>query len=483
MPEPLRPTIPEILPAGNSSVRFLKSSRRPKLRLTLSRKILFIAELYVFATGAVKIFARRQVFRARLFFEGLAVGIFTGVVVTAIRILLDAADILRPQWFAHFSAPKFFITVCAIIFVAEFLARAIKFDGQVAGSGVPQIKGMLLDVATMTKPVRLILLKFTATVLGIGAGLSLGRAGVSVQFGACVGNFFGKVFYRHHGEIERGILLTAGAGAGLAAIFNAPLAGIIFCVEELHKKFTPEVLVATLTATVSAAAVVNLVFGVHPIFAKIGAVPVVVPEFLNVVHFVALGIFLGVVGVIFTRTMILALNFYDRLKIFGARRFLIPLALVIPLGVTLPEVLGCGNVLVDEILSEEFMLRATLIFFAGKFLFTLVSFGTGAPGGVFLPLLTLGALGGSIFADVGIVLGFFGAEWSTLLIIFGMAAMFAAVVKAPVTGSILIMEITGQFSYLLTLTVVAGAAFMTADLLGGEPIFSALLNRSLRAKN
>lgn len=435
------------------------------------------------ATGAVKIFARRQVFRARLFLEGLAVGIFTGVVVTAIRILLDAADILRPQWFQHFGAGKFFVTACAIIFVAEFLARAIKFDGQVAGSGVPQIKGMLQGISAMTEPLRLIVLKFTATVLGIGAGMSLGRAGVSVQFGACAGNFFGKVFYRQHGEIERGILLTAGAGAGLAAIFNAPLAGIIFCVEELHKKFSPEVLVATLAASVSASAVVNLVFGVQPIFAKISAIPAVVPEILNVVHFVALGIFLGVVGVVFTRAMIFSLDVYDRLKIFGTRRFLIPLALTIPLGLTVPEILGCGNVLVDEILSEEFVLRATLIFFAGKFLFTLVSFGTGAPGGVFLPLLTLGALGGSIYADAGVALGFFGAEWSTLLIIFGMAAMFAAVVKAPVTGSILIMELTGQFSYLLTLTVVSGAAFMTADLLGGEPIFSALLNRSLRAKN
>ncbi len=416
-------------------------------------------------------------FRVRLFFEGLAIGIFTGAVVAAVRILLDAADIWRPLWFQNLDAEKFSLTLVGIIFVAKFLAWAIKFDRQVAGSGVPQIKGILLGVATMTKPLRLIFLKFTAMILAIGAGISLGRAGVSVQFGACVGDFLGGLFYKHHGEIERGILLTAGAGAGLAAIFNAPLAGIIFCVEELHKKFTPEVLTATLTAAVSASAVVKLIFGVQPIFAKIGAVPVIVPEFLNALFFVALGIFLGIIGVIFTKAMVLSLDVYDRLRILGVRRFLIPLILVIPLGMNLPEILGCGNVLVDELLSVEFSLESELILFAGKFLFTLICFGTGAPGGVFLPLLTLGALGGSIFADLGVALGFFGAEWSTLLIIFGMAAMFAAVVKAPVTGSILIMELTGQFSYLLTLTVVSGAAFMVADFLGGEPIFSALLNR------
>ena len=428
--------------------------------------------------AVVTIFANRQMFRVRLFFEGLATGIFTGAVVAAVRILLDEADIFRPRWFSDLDAGKFLVTVVALIFVAKFLAWAIKFDGQVAGSGVPQIKGILQGAAAMTKPLRLLALKFVSTVLAIGAGMSLGRAGVSVQFGACVGKIFGGIFYRNHGTIESEILLTAGAGAGLAAIFNAPLAGIIFCVEELHRRFTPEILMATLAATVSASAVVSLVFGVHPIFAKIGEVPTVVPEFLNVIFFVALGIFLGVVGVIFTRAMVLSLEVYERLKIFGTLRFLIPLALAIPLGVKLPEVLGCGNVLVDELLTEDFALEVVVILFAAKFLFTLVSFGTGAPGGVFLPLLTLGALGGEIFATAGIMLGFFDAEWSTLLTIFGMAAMFAAVVKSPVTGSILIMEITGEFSYLLTLTVVAGAAFVVADVLGGEPIFSALLNRA-----
>lgn len=432
--------------------------------------------------AVVTIFANRQMFRVRLFFEGLATGIFTGAVVATVRILLDEADIFRPRWFSDLNAGKFLLTAVALIFVAKFLAWAIKFDGQVAGSGVPQIKGILQGTAAMTKPLRLLALKFVSTIMAIGAGMSLGRAGVSVQFGACVGKIFGGIFYRHHGALEGEILLTAGAGAGLAAILNAPLAGMIFCIEDLHRRFTPEVLMATLAATVSASAVVSLVFGVHPIFEKIGEMPTAVPEFLNVIFFVALGIFLGVVGVIFTRAMIFSLDVYDRLKIFGTLRFLIPLIFVVPLGVQLPEVLGCGNVLVDELLMEDFALEFVVILFAAKFLFTLVSFGTGAPGGVFLPLLTLGALGGEIFADAGIMLGFFDAEWSTLLTIFGMAAMFAAVVKAPVTGSILIMEITGEFPYLLMLTVVAGAAFVVADVLGGKPIFSALLNRS-RAKN
>jgi H+/Cl- antiporter ClcA len=115
--------------------------------------------------------------------------------------------------------------------------------------------------------------------------------------------------------------------------------------------------------------------------------------------------------------------------------------------------------------------------FFGNWLFTLICFGTGAPGGVFLPVLTLGALGGDIFAEIGASLGIFSTYWATLLIVFGMAAFFAAVIKAPVTGCLLIMETTGQFAYLLTLTIVSGAAFMASDICGGKPIFSALMNR------
>lgn len=422
----------------------------------------------------------------------MRIGIFTGVIIAVLRFLLDAADILRPLWFQNFNAEKFLLTLIILILTAIFLSQAIKFDKQVAGSGVPQIKGMLQGVASMSKPLRLIFLKFAAVIFGIGAGLSLGRAGISLQFGACIGNFFSK-----KSHIEGDILLTAGASAGLAAVFNAPLAGVIFCIEELHRKFTPEVLVATLTASITSSAIVNLFFGVRPIFETITAQPLTVPEILKVptlgmfaqlsaaplrifLCFVTLGIFLGILGAIFTKTMLLSLDLYDKLKIFGVKRFLVPLLLILPIGINLPQILGCGNVLVDELLSGYFNSEMVLVLFFGKWLFTLICFGTGAAGGVFLPLLTVGALGGEIFSEIGVSLGYFSAQWTTILIVFGMAAFFAAVVKAPITGCLLIMEITGQFSYLLTLTIVSGAAYMAADFFGGEPIFSALLNRSLR---
>ena len=442
--------------------------------------------------------------RIRLFFEGIIVGIFTGAVVATLRFLLDEADIYRPIIFARVdSLGRIFFAIGVMILLATILSKAVNFDAQVGGSGIPQLKGILQGRTQMVKPFRLLAVKFFATVLGIGAGLSLGRAGISVQFGAAIGNFFTKIIYaknKHHEAVEGNFLLTAGAGAGLAAIFSAPLAGVIFCIEELRRRFSQEILIAAVTAAISASFVVKIVFGVRPVFETITATPLSIPAVITIFDlemiaamsaaplkfaalFILLGIICGIIGAYFSKALIFALDTYDRLKIFGRKRFAIPLLLAIPLGIKLPQVLGCGNVLVDEILILNLELNFLIILLAGKILYTLICFGTNAPGGLFLPILVIGALIGNIFARVGNILDFFTTDWSTLFIIFGMAAFFAAVVKAPVTGSILILELTGQFSHLTGLIIVSGVAFLVSDLCGGEPIFSALMERAQDKKN
>ena len=385
--------------------------------------------------------SKRRLLRVRLFFEGAAVGIFTGAIVAALRFLLDEADIYRPIIFAHVdSLGRILLAIGVMILLAAILSRAVSFDGQVGGSGIPQIKGILQGRTQMIKPFRLLAVKFFATVLGIGAGLSLGRAGISVQFGAAVGNLFTKIIYagnRHHEAVEGNFLLTAGAGAGLAAIFNAPLAGVIFCIEELRKRFSQEILIAAITAAVSASFVVKIVFGVRPVFETITTTPLNIPTVktlptLEMVTslsaaplkfaalFILLGIICGVAGAFFSKALIFALNTYDRLKIFGVKRFAIPLLLAIPIGMELPQVLGCGNVLVDELLITRPMLSLLVILLAGKILFTLISFGTNAPGGLFLPVLVIGALIGNIFARAGNGINFFTADWTRQHFNFGI---------------------------------------------------------------
>ena len=452
-----------------------------------------------------ELISKRRRLRLRLSFEGIIVGIATGIIISAFRFLIDEADIYRPLYFEFLKSEQeiywHVLTIATLVVIALILAKFIKIDAQIAGSGVPQIKGILLDRMRMSRPLRLVVMKFVASTMCISAGMSLGRAGLSVQFGACIGNAFNKLLGRHHNygtnsdTIESKYLLTAGAGAGLAAIFNAPLAGVIFCVEELQKKFSPELLMVSMTAAVSASAIVELVFGIRPVFETmtptlstaplIATLPTLemltsMPPIKFFVLLIILGMFIGVLGSIFTKSLILSLDTYDKIITNKDIKFLIPMIMIFPIGLILPEILGCGNVLVDALLTSHFELSLLVILYVSKFLFTMICFGTNAPGGIFLPLLVLGALSGDIFASVGVANGFFSAEWAAMFIISAMAAYFAAVVKSPITGSVLIMELTGNFAHLLALIIVSFVAFLVSDLCGGKPAYSALLERSNR---
>ena len=135
---------------------------------------------------------------------------------------------------------------------------------------------------------------------------------------------------------------------------------------------------------------------------------------------------------------------------------------------------------VDALAVESYSLAFLCLLFAGKFLFTMLCFGSGVPGGIFLPMLVLGALGGAIFGHLLAAAGLFPAMYLPDMIVFGMAAYFAVVVKSPVTGSVLIMEMTGSFQHMLALLIVSLSAYAVSDLTGGRPVYGELLGRLLR---
>ena len=145
-----------------------------------------------------------------------------------------------------------------------------------------------------------------------------------------------------------------------------------------------------------------------------------------------------------------------------------------------PILLGGGHDLIISLVNEGFTLKILIIFLLIKFIFTFVSFGSGAPGGIFFPLLVLGALVGNIFGVI--VCNAFGlpSEYIVNFIILAMAGHFAAIVKAPITGIILITEMTGSFEHMLALAFVVIISYLTADILKSEPIYESLLERVLK---
>ena len=419
-------------------------------------------------------------FSLRLLLEGLAVGLGAGISISVFRYLLAGSEILRPviyhnlrealadgqwQWLALY--------IISFIIIAYLLKLIVAREPMCTGSGIPQIKGILQGDMSM-RWFSVLWSKIIGGVLAIGAGMSLGREGPSVQIGACVGQGLSQTSRRT--RFESRILMTAGAGAGLAAAFNAPLAGVIFGLEEMQKTISPALLLTGITASITAATVTEVVFGISPVF----SMGYLLPLPLNLFDvLVVAGMVIGLLGRLFNIALAYSLNTYSRLGLSGMKKPLVPLALAGILGFVLPEILGGGNLLVDSLVVTDYTIGFLCLLFVGKFLFTMICFGSGVPGGIFLPMLVLGAAGGAVLAKLLVLAGLLPAMYYADIIVFGMAAYFSSVVKSPVTGSILILEMTGSFQHMLALLVVSLTAYVISDLTGGRPVYDELLDRAL----
>jgi len=278
---------------------------------------------------------------------------------------------------------------------------------------------------------------------------------------------------------ERHALIAAGAGAGLAAAFNAPLAGVIFVLEELRRDFAPGALTAAFIASVSADVVARLLMGQQPVF-RVADSPV--PPLASLPLFLVLGLVAGILGVAFNRSLLASLRLFER-----ASRWPVPVwlpAAVVGMGIGAtgwfaPELLGGGGRLVETTLTAHWEFAPLLGFLLVRFVMTMLSYGTGTAGGIFAPLLVIGA-------QAGLTLGLLAqAAWpgaagapSTFAVI-GMGALFAAIVRAPLTGIVLILEMTENYQLMLPLLAACFTAYALADLLRDEPIYEALLERDL----
>lgn len=419
-------------------------------------------------------------FSMRLLLEGLALGLGAGISISVFRYLLAGSEMLRPviyhnlrealadgqwQWLALY--------ILSFIIIAYLLKLIVAREPMCTGSGIPQIKGILQGDMSM-RWFSVLWSKIIGGVLAIGAGMSLGREGPSVQIGACVGQGLSQTSRRT--GFESRILMTAGAGAGLAAAFNAPLAGVIFGLEEMQKTISPALLLTGITASITAATVTEVVFGISPVF----SMGYLLPLPLNLFDvLVVAGMVIGLLGRLFNIALAYSLNTYSRLGLSGMKKPLVPLALAGILGFVLPEILGGGNLLVDSLVVTDYTIGFLCLLFVGKFLFTMICFGSGVPGGIFLPMLVLGAAGGAVLAKLLVLAGLLPAMYYADIIVFGMAAYFSSVVKSPVTGSILILEMTGSFQHMLALLVVSLTAYVISDLTGGRPVYDELLDRAL----
>ena len=284
--------------------------------------------------SACNIFTQPRHFKLRLFIEGNLIGLFTGFLIALFRYLLELSENTLPVLYNWLAANPFFVLPWAglLLIIGYCLALVVRIEPMTAGSGIPQIKGILLGKMDMNWA-RVVVLKFIGAVLGIGAGLSLGREGPSVQLGACLGQGIGRMTHRSYAENH--YLLTAGAGAGLAAAFNAPLAGVIFCLEELAKNFSPYVLMGAISASVTATTVTQYFFGLEPVF-HMGKIPAVYAGNIYIL-LIGLGAFVGILGMAFNKMLTVSLDAFKQAPLPAVLKPMLPLLLALILGFLLPQ--------------------------------------------------------------------------------------------------------------------------------------------------
>lgn len=409
----------------------------------------------------------------------LAAGAGVGMVCGLFRMALDQAHRLRlavPEWFGDRPALGCASLILAAAAAASFSAWLVRrFAPSAVGSGIPHVESVIEGEAPPA-PLVLVPIKFVGGWLAIGAGLALGREGPSVQMGATLAYHIGKIFRRD--RLDSQSLLAAGAGAGLAAAFNAPLAGSVFVLEELLRRFDVRHATAALGASVSAIVVVRLIDGRAPELVVTGHFdPTAIDNLLCLV----LGVAAGAASVAYNGAVLGALDIADRLTRWSAEaKAALIGAAVGALAWFAPGLVGDGGALTQQTLDGAFALAVLPLVFLLRFVLGAASYAAGAPGGLFAPLLVLGAQLGSFF---GLLL-YAGAPdaqaHATIFAIVAMAAFFAAVVRAPLTGMILITEMTESSELLLPMLAACFSAMATATMLRNTPIYDALKTRAAR---
>ena len=405
-------------------------------------------------------------------------GAATGLVCALFRLCLQEADRLRDLaivW-AHGEALIGFLVIVlagAACALAAWLVR--RFAPHATGSGIPHVE-LVLRQEVPPAPLILLPVKFVGGLLAIGSGLALGREGPSVQMGASIAHMVGKL--AHRAWADNRVLMAAGAGAGLATAFNAPIAGAIFVLEELVQRFEHRIALAALAASATAIATARAILGNQPDFTVMtfDHVPT-----LGLPLFLLLGVVAGLLAVAYNRSLLATLAALERRRAIPpeARAALVGAA-VAAVAWFAPALVGGGDGLTQSALAGT----APLLWLAPIFLLRVVighaSYAAGTPGGLFAPLLVLGAQAGLLFgAACALLFPDLGIPAPAFAVV-GMAALFTGIVRAPLTGIVLITEMTAAFTLLLPLLGACFAAMLIPTLLRDVPIYEALREGTLR---
>ncbi len=413
--------------------------------------------------GWVAQFAQRE--ERVLLFLSILIGALTGLAVVAFIVLTERLGMrLYPVGSAAWR--RVLIPVTGSLAMGYLLFR---YFPNARGSGVPQTKAALFagdGVITL----RTVLGKFFCTSATLASGIPLGREGPSAQVGAGIASVLGRRLGLRPEQVKS--LIPVGTAAAIAAAFNTPLAAVLFSLEEIMGDLNAPVLGLVVLASATSWLVLRLMLGNNPLFS--------VPQY-DLVHplefaiYAILGVAGGLVSVAFTKLLLTLRQWFLRLPAWTY--WFQPVAGGLVAGLIawrLPQVLGVGYGYVGEALNGRMALQLMALLVVFKLLAVTTSYASGNAGGIFGPSLFIGAmLGGALGSVAHHFLPVYTAAPGAYALV-GMGALFAGIVRAPMTSVLMIFETTHDYAVIVPLMISNMVSFFISSRLQREPIYEAL---------
>lgn len=410
----------------------------------------------------------------------MLLGVLTGIIGSCFQLAIAGLNFLLTSFRAysavHHLPTGILSAIISMLMVVSAWVLVRYFAPEAAGSGIQEIEGTLRH----ERPIhwrRLLPVKFMGGVLAIGAKMVVGREGPTIQMGGNLGDMLGELLKIK--RERRNTLIAAGSAAGLATAFNAPLAGVLFVIEEMRNEFNFNFTNFKTVGICCVMATITLHF-------IIGSAPVLpmavfaIPSLHSLWLFFFFGIVAGFAGLLFNMALMHCLFITDALS--QKQRIIYMLVISGFCGFFahyLPAIVGGGYDIIEQSLTLPPSINLLVLIFLMRFITTMLCYSTGIPGGIFAPMLALGTLLGLIcfhildklIVDFSIHPGMFAVA--------GMGALFASAIRSPLTGIVLVVEMTHNYSLILPLMVSCFTSTTVVQLAKNKPIYVQLLRRTL----
>jgi len=398
----------------------------------------------------------------------LLIGALTGLAVVAFIVVTERLGMrLYPVGSAAWR--RVLIPVAGSLAMGVLLYRYFPYA---RGSGVPQTKAALFARDGFIS-LRTVLGKFFCTATTLASGIPLGREGPSVQVGAGIGSVLGRWLGLRPERVKA--LIPVGAAAAIAAAFNTPMAAVLFSLEEVMGDMHAPILGSVVLASATSWAVLRLLLGNNPLF-KVPQYTLVHP--LELAIYALLGIAGGFLSVAFTRLLLEMRKFFLHLP--KSTRWWHPVVGGVTVGLMgwcVPQVLGVGYSYVGSALDGTMALKLMLLLVVLKLIGITVSYASGNAGGIFGPSLFLGAmLGGAIGTVAHHLLPAYTATPGAYALV-GMGALFAGIIRAPMTSVLMIFEMTRDYAVIVPLMIANLTSFFISSRFQKQPIYDALAHQ------